>query len=101
MKATLPDPMLPDPYVVQRVKRETYDTYTLELNCLGQATNFDFAPGQFNMLYAFGAGEVPISISSDPAQSETLLHTIRDVGNVTRALCRLKRGGVLGLRGPF
>jgi NAD(P)H-flavin reductase len=101
MKANLPDPMLPAPFVVQRVKRETYDTYTLELKPADPAARFDFAPGQFNMLYAFGAGEVPISISSDPAQPETLLHTVRDVGNVTRALCRLKRGGVLGLRGPF
>ena len=53
------------------------------------------------MLYAFGAGEVPISISGDPARPETLIHTVRNVGNVTRAICRLKPGEVLGVRGPF
>jgi NAD(P)H-flavin reductase len=101
MKANLPDPMTPTPFVVQKVKRETYDTYTLNLTRASGATNFVFAPGQFNMLYAFGAGEVPISISGDPARPETLVHTVRDVGNVTRAICRLKRDGVIGVRGPF
>jgi NAD(P)H-flavin reductase len=101
MKTNLPDPMMPDQFMVQTVKRETYDTYTLDLTRTDGPTNFSFAPGQFNMLYAFGAGEVPISISGDPAQPETLIHTIRDVGNVTHSICRLKKGGVLGVRGPF
>ncbi len=101
MTTTLPDPMIPTPFVVQKVKRETYDTYTLDLTRPGEPANFAFAPGQFNMLYAFGAGEVPISISGDPAHPETLIHTVRDVGNVTTTICRLKRGDVLGVRGPF
>jgi NAD(P)H-flavin reductase len=101
MTANLPDPMRPTPFVVQKVKRETSDTYTLDLTRAGAAADFSFAPGQFNMLYAFGAGEVPISISGDPACPETLVHTVRDVGNVTQAICRLKRGEMLGVRGPF
>jgi len=101
MKANLPAPMIPTPFVVQKVKRETSDTYTLNLTRASGATDFVFAPGQFNMLYAFGAGEVPISISGDPAAPEILVHTVRDVGNVTRAICRLKREGVIGVRGPF
>ena len=101
MTANLPDPMIPTPFVVQKVKRETYDTYTLDLTRVGAPANFSFAPGQFNMLYAFGAGEVPISISGDPGRPEILIHTVRDVGNVTTAICRLKRGDPLGVRGPF
>ncbi len=101
MMANRPDPMLPQLFEVQRVKRETSDTYTLDLTRPGEPANFAFAPGQFNMLYAFGAGEVPISISGDPAQPSTLIHTVRDVGNVTTAICRLKRGDALGVRGPF
>src|SRR5574340_1015467 len=100
MQATLPDPMLPTPFVVQKVKRETSDTYTLDLGRAGEATNFAFAPGQFNMLYAFGVGEAPISISGDPARPETLVHTVRAVGAVTRAICGVKKGDVLGVRGP-
>jgi NAD(P)H-flavin reductase len=60
-----------------------------------------FAPGQFNMLYVFGVGEVPISISGDPARPELLVHTIRAVGATTRALQRLRKGDWVGVRGPF
>jgi len=62
---------------------------------------FAFAPGQFNMLYAHGVGEVPISISGDPNDSSTLHHTIRVVGNVTQALGALEAGHEVGVRGPF
>jgi NAD(P)H-flavin reductase len=58
-------------------------------------------PGQFNMLYVFGVGEVPISISSDPGNLPLLKHTTRVVGTVTRAMRQLKRGEVMGIRGPF
>ena len=95
-----PEPMLPRPFIVRRVQRETADTFTLDLAAPGGAAS-PFRPGQFNMLYVFGVGEVPISISGDPAQPERLVHTIRAVGAVTRALERLGRGDVLGLRGPF
>lgn len=93
-----PDPMAPAPYRVRRVVRDTHDTVTLEL-AADEGTAF--APGQFNMLYVFGLGEVPISISGDPAKSGVLTHTVRAVGAVTRALRGLRRGGVVGLRGPF
>ncbi|HZT70797.1 MAG TPA: FAD/NAD(P)-binding protein [Terriglobia bacterium] len=86
---------------VLRTRRETRDTYTLELSPPDGADGFRFAPGQFNMLYAFGAGEVPVSISGDPAKPNSLIHTIREVGTVTRAMRELKAGAVLGIRGPF
>ncbi len=97
-----PTPMLPEIFEVKRVKRETSDTFTLELTRPGGgAAAFAFGPGQFNMLYAFGQGEAPISISGDPARPETLVHTVRSVGNVTRAICALRPGAQLGVRGPF
>jgi NAD(P)H-flavin reductase len=95
------EPMLPHPYRVERVRRETYDTFTVELSPLETNGGFSFAPGQFNMLYRFGVGETPISISGDPAQPDRLIHTIRAVGPVTKAICQSKRGDILGLRGPF
>jgi NAD(P)H-flavin reductase len=101
MTQNFPDPMVPQPYEVRRVRRETGDTFTLELTPAAGGAPPAFAPGQFNMLYAFGAGEVPISISGDPERPGPLVHTLRAVGNVTRALCALKKGGVLGVRGPF
>jgi NAD(P)H-flavin reductase len=103
-QAMIPGPsrsMVPSPFRVQRVSRETYDTFTLELEPANGADGFPFAAGQFNMLYAFGVGEAPISISGDPTKPQTLVHTVRSVGTVTQAICKLKRGGVLGVRGPF
>jgi NAD(P)H-flavin reductase len=97
--AGMADPMLPRPFRVTRVVRETHDVVTLFLDPGDHG--FEFAPGQFNMLYAFGVGEVPISISGDPADPSVLVHTIRDVGAVTRALCAAKRGDTIGVRGPY
>jgi NAD(P)H-flavin reductase len=96
-----PDPMLPMPYRIQRVRQETDDTFTLELAPADSGDGFSFAPGQFNMLYVFGVGEVPISISSDPDGAPVIHHTTRVVGTVTKAMRLLTRGDMLGIRGPF
>lgn len=93
--------MVPASYRVRRLRRETDDTFTLELQPANGNGGFAFAPGQFNMLYLFGVGEVPISISGDPAKREVVFHTTRRVGTVTRAMAGLKPGDVLGVRGPF
>jgi len=94
-------PMVPQSFRVQRTRHETRDTFSLDIAPCGGAPGFTFAPGQFNMLYAFGVGEVPISISGDPGRPETLVHTIRSVGPVTQAMGRMKRGDFIGIRGPF
>lgn len=94
------DPMLPRPFRIVRVKREVPGVFTwlLEPEDGGE---FRFQPGQFNMLYAFGVGEVPISISGDSAETGQLMHTIRVAGSVTTAMAGLKAGAVIGVRGPF
>lgn len=93
--------MVPRPFIVERVTQDVSDTFTLVLRPQHGPEAFDFAPGQFNMLYLFGAGEVPISISGDPHHPERLVHTIRAVGAITGAMQRLKRGSVVGVRGPY
>ncbi|MBC7290587.1 MAG: FAD/NAD(P)-binding protein [Actinotalea sp.] len=95
-----PDPMRPVPYRVERLRQETRDTWTLELEPVGGAP-LRYRAGQFTMLDAFGVGEVPISISGDPTRPGPLEHTIRDVGAVTHALVSAREGEVLGVRGPF
>jgi NAD(P)H-flavin reductase len=85
---------------IARVVRELGDTVTFHVDVAANG-GFSFAPGQFNMLYAFGVGEVPISISGDPGDGTTLVHTVRAVGTVTRPLCLLRKGARLGVRGPF
>lgn len=99
--ADITDPMLPRSFRIQRLWRETRDAFTVELKPADGDEGFSFAAGQFNMLYVFGTGEAPISISGNPAKPETLLHTIRAVGRVTKAIRRLKRGDMLGIRGPY
>ena len=91
-------PMLPRPFRVLGNRKETRDTVTLEL-APPAGERADFLPGQFNMLYAPGLGEVPISISG--AGGGGYLHTVRAVGAVSAALAGLKRGDTVGLRGPF
>jgi len=95
------DPMRPVPFVVRRALRETADTFTLCLDPAVAEGIHRFEPGQFNMLYVFGVGEAPVSISGDPARPEQLVHTIRAVGSVTRAMQKLGKGDAVGVRGPF
>lgn len=98
--ALLPDPFMPQIYRVGSVRRELRDTVTLEVMPLAAARP-GFQPGQFNMLYVPGVGEAAISMSGGPAQSAGFMHTIRDVGAISRALGRLQVGAKIGLRGPF
>lgn len=94
-------PMTPELFRVVGLRLELGDTVTLELEAVHPGGNFSFAPGQFNMLYVFGVGEVPISISGDPADGGVLAHTVRAVGTVSDRLRELRRGDMVGLRGPF
>ena len=94
-----PQAMRPKPCVIGGRRSETPDTFTLRL--APGADGAGFRPGQFNMLYAFGVGEVPISISGDPSEPGQWVHTVRAVGSVTRAIQKLGTGAALGVRGPF
>lgn len=94
----VPGPMVPEPFRVTNRRRETRDTWTLELEPMS-GERIVPEPGQFTMLYAFGIGEVPISVSG--GIEGPLLHTVRDVGAVSHAICTAKPGSVLGVRGPF
>ncbi|HEB98723.1 MAG TPA: Ni/Fe hydrogenase subunit gamma [Thiotrichales bacterium] len=96
-------PMTPRPaQVVSRVQ-ESPGIFSIGLRFDDPAHHeaYRFAPGQFNMLYLHGVGEVPISIVSDPEHRAEFVHTIRAVGRVTQALSRLRPGDRLGVRGPY
>jgi NAD(P)H-flavin reductase len=94
--------LVPEPAEI--VEKQTFGPeihcYRLRLLDRSARPRFDFVPGQFNMIYVPGVGEVAISISSDP-EDELLEHTIRIVGRTTRVIERLGVGDVLGLRGPY
>jgi NAD(P)H-flavin reductase len=93
--------MAPDMFRIRKVIKETSDTFTLELAPVEAHRVHPFEPGQFNMLYVFGVGEIPISISGDPAHPERLIHTVRAVGAVTNAMNTMRVGDVVGVRGPY
>jgi len=95
------EPMLPVPYRVASRTTETHDSATLTLEPAGPPLP-PFQPGQFTMLAVPGIGEVAISVSGDPAARDgRLVHTVRAVGAVTRALCQARPGRVIGVRGPY
>jgi NAD(P)H-flavin reductase len=94
-------PYAPVPYRVLSRKVETADTTTLTLAPADGRPIPHALPGQFNMLYAFGVGEAAISVSGDPAQTGSLVHTVRGVGKVSSALSKLAPGDVAGVRGPY
>src|SRR3989338_5491856 len=100
MKTIEQNPMTPIPFVIKNVYKDTYDTFTIETSPVNSC-NLSFLAGQFNMLYVFGVGEIPISISGNLLSRESFVHTTRIVGPVTKGLSRLKKGDMLGIRGPF
>lgn len=93
--------MLPQLYRLNRTTKDTHDTFTIHIAPADGSKPMVFLPGQFNMLYAFGVGEVPISICGDPGENDELVHTLREVGAVTSAIRALKPGDTIGVRGPY
>jgi NAD(P)H-flavin reductase len=96
-----PNAMLPRVVRVAKRTRDLPDTWTLELVAADGAPLPRYEPGQFTMLYVFGIGEIPVSISGDAADGSRIVQTIRAVGKVSEAFGRLTVGDTLGLRGPF
>lgn len=97
------NPYLPQEVeIIERIQESpTLFTLRLKFTDAQMQQQYSFEPGQFNMLYLHGVGEIPISIVSDPKEDHILDHTIRTVGRVTNGLSDLQQGDVLGIRGPF
>jgi NAD(P)H-flavin reductase len=91
--------MRPSRYRVTSRVVETADTVTLVLTPVDEPIAAP-KPGQFTMVYAFGVGEVPISVSGREGGTD-IVHTLRAVGAVTSALSTVDCGATVGLRGPF
>ena len=61
-----------------------------------------YIPGQFFMVGRWGAGEVPISVTSVWGDRKKAIEfAIRKVGSVTNVLHSLNKGDVIWLRGPY
>jgi NAD(P)H-flavin reductase len=97
------NPYLPHMAKIVERRQESDTIFTLRLRFEDAAVReaYRFTPGQFNMVYLFGVGEVAISIVSDPEEEGQFDHTIRIVGRVTEGLAALKQGDSVGIRGPY
>ena len=60
-----------------------------------------FRAGQFMEVTVPGIGEAPYTPSSNHNQKEKLDFTIMSAGRITKLMHRLKKGDVVGLRGPY
>ncbi len=93
----------PHPATVLSIRTEAPDvaTFSLRFQDPERQRHYLVQPGQFNMIYVRGVGEVPISVSSGPEEGTGIGHTIRFTGRVTNVIGKLLPGAVVGLRGPY
>ena len=98
----VPDPRLvPVPALIDGVVAEISGCITIDAVLERQMPELTWEPGQFNMLHVHGNTEIPISVSTIPQQAGRITHTIRDAGLGSKPFLTLKKGGSIGLRGPF
>ncbi len=94
----LNNPYIPQIARVLDVIDETSDIKTIALRLQQPIT---FTPGQFVMVTVYGFGEAPFAIASKPGKTDTIEITVRSIGDVTRAIHRLKKDDIVGIRGPL
>ena len=86
---------------ITRVERLTEKEKVFEI-AMEDGRSLGHKPGQFVELSVFGIGEAPISVTSSPSRSNGGFElVVREVGNVTGALHRMRPGSKVGIRGPF
>jgi NAD(P)H-flavin reductase len=88
---------------VTAIKGLCADTKALRLEFADkkQAKEFNFQPGQFLFLSMPGYGEGIFAFTTASYELPTIEVAVRSVGNLTRAVHRLKVGDVVGIRGPY
>ncbi|MFC1800838.1 anaerobic sulfite reductase subunit AsrB [Nanoarchaeota archaeon] len=88
------NPYMPKLATIQLVTKENSDTNTYRVKY-----PIKHDPGQFVEVSIAGIGECPISICSSSKTHVELC--IRNVGNTTNAISKLKKGDKLFIRGPY
>jgi len=96
--------LLRHPFRVIDVKPEAPRVWTLTLEP-PRDRSFHFAPGQFQFLRLHGAEvpseEHPFTIASSPARSGRISLTIKESGNFTAGIARVRPGDHATVHGPF
>lgn len=91
--------LAPRPATIVGVRVETYNVRTYYVK-LPDGVELP-KPGQFDLLYIHGVGEVPISVSDIHSETKVIAHTVRFIGSVTKTFAKLVEGDVIGFRGPY
>ncbi|MDD5025887.1 MAG: dihydroorotate dehydrogenase electron transfer subunit [Candidatus Peribacteraceae bacterium] len=95
MSTTIPlQARLPKTYKITSMKRETEQVTSCTFD-----VSLGSRPGQFVMLWLPGVEEIPMSVANDDGKQLTV--TFFAVGETTKKLAGLKKGDLVGLRGPF
>jgi sulfhydrogenase subunit gamma (sulfur reductase) len=87
--------------VMARILDVVEMTPDVKLFRIEKPKDFSYSPGQFLMVSVWGAGEVPISITSTEGLHREIELCIRKVGLVTSSLHNLMPGDLAGIRGPL
>lgn len=93
------NPYIPTRGVIKSVNQETRNVKTLVIEL--DVPEFEFAPGQYNLVSVMGIGEAPLTVGSLFKDKKTITHTVRMAGQLTSKLSELGEGDTIGLRGPF
>jgi predicted ferric reductase len=92
------------PYRVVSVTREVTSVWTVTLEPTA-GRPLHYAPGQFQFLRPHGGAipseEHPFSIASSPSPEGLLCLTIKESGDFTGAISRMKPGDLATVHGPF
>jgi sulfite reductase subunit B len=91
---------VPRSATIKRVEKQTENETFFELE-LDDGKPLNHNPGQFVEISVFGIGEAPFGISSAPDKSPRFDIVVRNVGNVTSKLVKMKPGDKIGIRGPL
>ena len=92
------------PYRILSIRPEAPRVWTLTLSPRGNLT-LDFAPGQFQFLRLHGRGisaeEHPFSLASSPLPDGRIRVTVKECGDFTSTIGRIKPGDLATVHGPF
>ncbi|MGA1793072.1 MAG: dihydroorotate dehydrogenase electron transfer subunit [Thermoplasmatota archaeon] len=86
---------------VEKVVKEAPTVSTILFSPFHLARWSGLVPGQFLMVWIPGVDEVPMSLSHLRKQPFQMGITVQDIGEATGALCSVKKGDLLGIRGPY
>jgi NAD(P)H-flavin reductase len=97
------NPYLPYLARIEHIREETPDTKTFQVVLLDNNAhrNFDYKPGQFQMVSVLGVGEAPFCLTSSPTRREYIEFSVKKMGVVTTALHSMNEGDIIGIRGPL